>query len=333
MTDRDRALAEIARLAREHGLTSSDVTAAIDGGPGQAGPAAPAGVVLAQPRPADTTATGGRRQELLVRVLGILGATFVFAGIGTFIALQWEAMNSAARVVVTLGSGVAAFALALLAARDPRARVVAVPLFLVAAALEPTGMFVAFDEYGSGGDWQLAALITFGAVGLQFGAAFGALRRSTLLFLTIFFAVAFAWSGLDYANMDGTIVALTLGVSMMLAAVGADRSGHGDVTPFWYFCGATAFLGGLFDVVDGTPVEAGFLLVAIGFVYLAVALRSRTLLVVSTMAILGHVGWFTSQHFAESVGWPLALIAFGLFMIGLSAVAYRIDRDYVRRRA
>jgi hypothetical protein len=34
-----------------------------------------------------------------------------------------------------------------------------------------------------------------------------------------------------------------------------------------------------------------------------------------------------------TVGWPIALIAFGMFMIGLSALAFRIDRDYVRSRA
>jgi hypothetical protein len=59
-------------------------------------------------------------------------------------------------------------------------------------------------------------------------------------------------------------------------------------------------------------------------------LHSRTLLFVATMAILAYTGWFTGEHFADSVGWPVALIAFGMFMIGLSALAFRIDRDYVR---
>jgi hypothetical protein len=54
---------------------------------------------------------------------------------------------------------------------------------------------------------------------------------------------------------------------------------------------------------------------------------------VATLAILAYTGWFTSEHFADSIGWPLALIAFGIFMIALSAAAYRIDRDYVRRSA
>jgi hypothetical protein len=32
------------------------------------------------------------------------------------------------------------------------------------------------------------------------------------------------------------------------------------------------------------------------------------------------------------VGWPLALVMFGLLMIGMSALAFRIDRRYIRSR-
>ena len=101
----------------------------------------------------------------------------------------------------------------------------------------------------------------------------------------------------------------------------------------WYVVGTVSFLGGLFDVVEGTPAELVFLVVAAGFVYLSVVLHSRTLLVVATVAILAYTGWYTGQYFADSVGWPLALIVFGLLMIGLSALAFRIDRDYVRKPA
>ena len=51
-------------------------------------------------------------------MLGVLGGTFVFAGVGVFIALQWSELNAAARVLVTLGSGLIAFVLALLGTRD-----------------------------------------------------------------------------------------------------------------------------------------------------------------------------------------------------------------------
>ena len=310
MDDRTRALQDIVSLARQHGFSAAELSAAAGSAPDQA------------------RETRGR--DVLVRVLGFLGGTFVFAGIGVFIALQWEGMNSASRVVVTLGTGFVTFVLAMLSARDPRFVRATTPLLLMAAALEPTGMFVAFEEYGSGGDWRWASLLTTGTMALQFGAAFGSLRRSTPLFMVILFATLFWWTALDLAGAGDSAVALLMGGVMLLTAIGVDRTGHRDITPVWYLLGATAFLYGVFDAVERTPFEIAFLAVAAGFVYLSVVVHSRTLLFVATLAILAYTGWFTGQHFADSVGWPIALIAFGIFMIALSALALRIDRLYVR---
>jgi hypothetical protein len=311
--DRARALVDIAAIARQHGLSIEDIAAALGREP-------------ASPR--DSLWRG-----VLVRALGLLGGTFVFAGVGVFIALQWDALNAPARVIVTLGSGLAAFALAAVSTRDVRFDKATAPLFLVAAALEPTGMFVAFDEFGSGGDWRLASLVTCGAMAAQFGLTFAAIRQSTLLFLTMFFAVFFWWTAFDLADVDGTVTAVVLGASMLLAAAGVDRTAHRVITPVWYLAGGAAFLGGLFDALERTPFEIVFLAVAAGFVYGSVVVHSRTLLFVGTLAILAYTGWFTSEHFADSIGWPLALVGFGLFMICLSALAVRIDRDYVRSGA
>src|SRR5688572_16824084 len=129
MDDRIQALQQIAAIARQHGLSAAEIAAAIE---------------------APAAAPETRGQAILVRVLGFLGGTFIFAGIGVFIALQWDDLNSAARVLVTLGSGIAAFVLAIVASRDPRFEKTVTPFFLMAAALEPTGMMVAFDEFGSG---------------------------------------------------------------------------------------------------------------------------------------------------------------------------------------
>jgi hypothetical protein len=241
-------------------------------------------------------------------------------------------MNSAARVVVTLGSGLAAFVLAVLSSREARFDKATTPLFLMAAALEPTGMLVAFDEFGSGGDWRWASLATSGAMALQFGAAFGSVRRSTTLFVSILFGTLFWWTALDLAGLDDSLIALIVGGSLLLTAAGVDRADHHDITPVWYLFGAMGFLYGFFDLVDRTPFEMIFLAVAAGFVYLSVVMHSRMLLFVATLAILAYTGWFTGQHFVDSVGWPIALILFGMFMIGLSALAFRIDRDYVRGR-
>ena len=311
MDDRTRALQDIATLARLHAITASEIASVLDDAP--------------------DASVEGRRRAVLVRVLGFLGGTFVFAGLGVFIGLQWDNMSPAARVIVTLGSGLAAFVLAALASRDIRFDKAATPMFLVAGALEPTGMLVAFDEFGSGGDWHLAGLATSAAMALQFGATFAGIRRSTPLFLTMFFGALFWWTAFDLLEVDGGLTALILGGSMLFAAVGVDKTPHRDITPVWYLVGAIACLAGAFDLIESTPLEILFLAIAAGFVYLSVQVHSRTLLIVAILAILSYTAWFTGQYFAESIGWPLALMAFGLFMIGLSALAVRIDRDYVRR--
>lgn len=317
--DRTRALQEIAAIARQHRLSAAEVAASLRSAEA---PGASAGQAESE--------RGSRTRTVLVRALGYLGGTFVFAGVGVFIALQWASMNSAARVVVTLGPGIVAFVLAVLSHREARFDKITPPLFLMAAVLEPTGMLVAFEEFGSGGDWHVASLITTGTMALQFGATVNAIRQATPVFVTILFSVLFWWTALDLLDVAPRTIALVVGGSMLLAAIGLDRTRHRDTSGFWYFLGSAACLEGFFDLVDHTPFEITFVAVAAGFVYLSVVLRSRALLIVATLGILAYTGWFTRQHFADSVGWPIALIMFGVVMIGLSALAFRIDRDYVR---
>ena len=82
------------------------------------------------------------------------------------------------------------------------------------------------------------------------------------------------------------------------------------------------------DAAFSTPDAAGRLPIVI---LPDQPLRIRNELVIGgILAILAYTGWFTTEHFADSIGWPLALMAFGIFMIGLSALAVRIDRKYVR---
>jgi hypothetical protein len=308
--DRTKALAHIVALARQHGLSPAEIGEALAGD--------------------EASAVALRRRGVLVRVLGFIGSTFVFAGVGVFVALQWESMNAAARVIVTFGSGLSAFILAVLASRDVRFDKASTPLFLVAGALEPTGMLVLFGEFETGGDWRWASLVTSGTMALQFAATLRSMGRSTLLFLCVLFAALFWWTALDLMSAEDAIVAFAVGGGLLATAIAVDRTRHRVITPAWYLFGAVGVLYGIFDIVEGTPLELAFLIAAAGLVYLSVSLRSRMLLGVATMAIIAYTAWFTGQHFADSLGWPIALIIFGLLLIGLSAVAFRIDRDYVR---
>jgi len=49
----------------------------------------------------------------------------------------------------------------------------------------------------------------------------------------------------------------------------------------------------------------------------------------STVAILAYISYFTSEHFQDSLGWPLVHIVLGLVFIALSTIAIRINKRYI----
>ncbi len=311
MASRDEALEQIRAIALAHGLTAADIEAVFN------------------------EAASGRDQRsmgLLGRILGMLGGTFLFAGLGVFIALNWDLMNSAARIVITLGSGIAAFVLALTVSADERYNKARTPLYLVAALLQPIGILVTINEFSSGGDWRHAALLTAGVMATQQAAVFWQRRDTALLFTTIVFASWFFVVWLDLLGADDDFVAFVLGASIVGLCVGLERTAHRALTPFWYCIGAIAFFGGLFALIEDTLIELLFMVAACGGVFLSTYVRSRALLFISTIAMLAYISYFTNQHFIDSLGWPLMLMLLGLVLIGLSTVAIQIDRRYIAGR-
>ncbi len=306
MNDKNRALETIAQLASDHQLSLQDIAA-----------------VLESP-------TQSNRSTVLVRVLSYLGGTFVFAGIGIFIALQWDDLGSIARIIVTLGPGLAAFALALLALHDQRYLAAVNPLLIISAIMLPMGMHVAFAELGSGGDWRIATMVTSATVGLQFGLTYLRYRRTDMLLFAVAFATIFLIVALDKLGMDDELIAVTVGASVTLAGIQIHRSKHNVVSPAFFLFGGWAFLWGCFDILENSAFEIIFLGMSCATVYLGVWIRSRTLNLIGTVAVLAYVAYFTHEHFASSLGWPIALIMFGLILIGVSAIAVRIDRKYIK---
>lgn len=309
-TDRALALARIVELADEHALELDDIAAALASARGESAPAA--------------------KTAVLTRLLAYLGALFVFAGLAVFIGTQWDALGSAARVVITLGSGLACFAMAYVAARDERFTAAVTPLYIIAAVLQPFGFLVLFDEYSVGGDWHYASLTTAGVLAVQQLVVFFRTRRSVLLFTAILFGTVFAATLLDLIDVDGEVIALTLGASVLCLAVGIRRTRHAAITPVWFFAASASVLAGLFGVLEDTPVEPAFVAAACGMVYLSTYVRSRAVLIVATLGLLAYIGYFTAEHFVDTVGWPIALMLFGFAMIGLSVAAVGISRRYIR---
>ena len=272
------------------------------------------------------------RAGLLSRILAILGAIFVFSGIAVFVSLNWGVMNSGERIVATLGSGVVAFVLALLADQEPRYRRAAPSLFVVGAVLQPLGLLVALGELSPGTNRHLAALSVSAVMVVQYGLVFSLKRYAALLFMLTHFVLWFFGTAFDWLNIDEKLIAIGLGTCTLAYCAGLDRTRYSRITPFWYFAGSIAFYLGYYELVENSLVEPIFLAVASGGVFLAAVVKSQTLLTVSTVAILAYIAEFTAEHFADSLGWPIVLVLTGTMLIVLSGVAMRVNRKYISGR-
>jgi len=312
MADKNRILEELVATARANDISLEELAAAFD-----------------EPPQAETAETRDEKSAILTRVLAYLGGIFVFAGLGVFIAMNWEDMNFAARVIITLGSGIAAFILALIAVNDERYEKAATPLFLIAALLQPTGLLVIFEEYYRGNEWETIGLIVSGVMAAQQIMTMLKTQRSTLLFTGLVFASAFLMILFEKLDIDYEVSAMVLGASLLSLSVGLNGTKHDVITPFWYLVGSGCFLFGVFDLIERTPIEVLFIAVASGLVYMSTVVRSRTLLFVSTVAMLSYIGYFSAEHFVQSIGWPIALVLFGLLLIGMSAMAFKINKKYI----
>ena len=309
MSNREEALEQIVATARRFGIDAETIAAAL----------------ATTSRPADP---GQRSSGILARILAYLGGVLVLAGIAVFIGMQWDAFGSAARVLVTLGTGFAVYLFALATMSDERFGSVTTPMLLIAALLQPTGLVVMLNEYSRGGEPEHGLLFMCVVMLAQQFLTFLAKQRTVLLFTSLFFGSAGFGTLCDILNIDFEIIALALGFGLLALSWVIDKTKHQVITPFWYLAGSVFFLYGAFDVLEGSIIEILFFGVASGIMYLGTVVRSRTLLFTSVIALMSFTGYFFRDSLANAFG----LILMGFLLIGLSAFAMSLNRKFIQAR-
>jgi hypothetical protein len=310
MTNQQDALQEILAIAKRNNLTFADVSRAFTD--------------LPQQREKESSG-------ILAKLFGYVGGIFVFAGICIFVNMFWNDIGSAARVIITLGSGYTLFLMAVACLYDARFQRAATPLFLMSTPLQAGGIFVMLDEYSSGGNPHHGVLYMAIIMLMQHGAVLWAKQRTILAFTAITFGGIFFATLFDLWKLDDNLTGTVIGTSLMCIAYAAGQSRHAAIAPFWYFIGSIILTFAVFDAVENTPFELAFLGLSTFLIFLSTFAKSRTLLLVSTLATLGYISYYTAEHFANTVGWPVALIFIGLVLIGLGSLAVRLNRKYIKQ--
>lgn len=312
MSARDDALVEIVALVRQHGLTVGEIASALD---------------------RDPHTNVARSSGILSRVFGYLGGAFVFAGLAIYIGMRWDDLGSAGRVLLTLGPGFCAFVLALVCITNEAFAAAALPLFLIAALVQPTGILVLMKEFSQGGDPAYGVLFMNLVMVIQQGCAFWARRLTVLAFTTIIFATGFVTVALDLLHVGRDLMGIVIGISLGCVAWSLDRSPHRPLAGPVYFFGALLFLAAWYHVLRHTAIEVLFVGLSCGIVFLSVVARSRSLLAVGTLALIAYIGYFIDEHFENNLNAPIVLMIAGFLFIAIGAAAVRINNKYIRQPA
>ena len=310
MSAKEDALHDIAVLAKHNSISLDEIKHALETAP----------VLSSKPS-----------SSVLSKLFGYIGGIFVFAGIGIFINMNWDDFGSAARVIVTLGVGLMAFIMGLVCLHDKRYEKAATPLFIVASILQPMGILVMLQEFSSGGDTRHGLIYMSAYMLIQQGAIFWAKRLSVLAFSAVLFGCILLANLFDIWGWDGELIGMVIGVSLICLAYALQNSKHLAIAPFWYFIGGVILMWSVFEVVENTPLELLYLGLSALMIFVSTHVRSRALLGVGTLAMLIYIGYYSAKHFANTLGWPIALVIIGVALIGMSSLAVRLNNKYIKQ--
>lgn len=227
MTDKKEALLQIKNLVKEHSITIDELKKAI----------------IPEQEKKD-----GMNTAMLI--FSIIGGIFIFSGIGIYVSMFWIDMNSAARVISTLGSGFVAYIIGVVFSRDESKRGFVAPIMLVAALFETGGLFVLIHEYFNyqTNNWRLASLIVFGIMFTQQVLSFISLRIPILLLTSLWFAASFLAIAFDMLRVPEEWNLTFIGLSILLVTYGMHEIKYKRIVQMTYMLGLYLFYGGVLNI-------------------------------------------------------------------------------------
>lgn len=275
-------------------------------------------------------------------IMYYIGGGIVFLGIFILLVQNWESFNSALRIIIALGSSIAAFVVAALLFKNEELKKVSQAFFLISSLLAPVGFFVVLNEMGVESPSLGLQTFVFTLLTCLWFAAFWIYRQTILLFFTIAFATAFFFTLVGFISQplllyEQDIVQyrlLVIGLSYISLGYFLRSTAQSVLTGVLYGFGSLLFLGTALWLGGYSPDQNMFWelvypLLVFGAIFLSVSLKSRALLTFGTVFLIAYIGKITGEYFSEGLGWPLALVLAGLLIMMVGYYAVRISRKYL----
>ena len=275
----------------------------------------------------------------VTRMLYVLGAAIVIIGILIFVGQIWEDLGSLGRITITLLLGlIFAVSGSVLLKERPDENLGSV-FHTIGGVLIPAGALVTLAELNTGSTSLAPVAMVFVVLTIFYLVLTTFHRNPILTFFTITNATAAIYittqiilDSAYYYTEFNTYMNLTMviGTSYLLLAHSFKNTWNHKLVGILHFFGILNLLGAAFSLVfdSGEWQLLYFPMLFAGF-YLSVILRSKAILIISTLFLIAHVTYITGKYFADSIGWPISLVLLGLFLIGLGYGSITINKKYI----
>jgi len=292
----------------------------------------------------NTPAQNGANRENLshfsvTKMLYVLGAAIVGIGIIIFVYQVWNDIGSFGHILVTLGLGFLLTTIGSLLLKQKPGDNIGSVFHCIGGMLIPGGAMVTLYELHVDFISLWPVTITFGVIFMFYLLLNFVHKNAVLTFfaithgtISLYLLVESIVGGSFYMHGDlYAYLTMIVGVSYLLLAYSFRDGWNKELIGVLYFFGSIGFFGATFSrVFDSVPWQMLYFLIVIGGLFLSAYMRSRAILVVSTLFLLAHVSYITGEYFTDSMGWPISLVILGFIFIGLGYVSININKRYIK---
>ncbi|MDP2922372.1 MAG: hypothetical protein Q8O30_01445 [Candidatus Omnitrophota bacterium] len=283
-----------------------------------------------------------KNNKSIAEIISYIGGTIVVLGIAIFIGQHWTALNTATRILVTFGSGIAAYITGAIFSRYDKFNLPAQAFFLISALTVPVGISIAFDNAGwNVGDPTAQSLIS-GILFFSYFLSYFAFKKNIFTIFNIIFGTWLFFSFTDFI-LKGSFThhwkvneyrMLAIGLSYVLLGYHFSQVQRNALAKWLYAIGVLMFLGAALALGGWSPKqdiiwELLFPGICFGVMFLSVYLKSRSFLVFGALFLIAYFLKITAEYFAKSLGWPLALVLLGLTLILVGYFSFYLNKKYL----
>jgi hypothetical protein len=274
----------------------------------------------------------------VTKMLYVLGAVIVVVGISIFISQIWNDIGTLGRILVTLGLGFIITAIGSVLVKSKPESNIGLVFHFIGGMLIPGGAMVTLSEFNIDFVSLWPVSITFGIIFAFYLLLNFVNKNAVLTFFAIANGTAFVYlvvesivDGKYYQHGDlYAYLTMIMGVSYILLGYSFREGWNEKLVGVLYFFGITSFLGAAFSqVFDSTFWQMFYFIIVIGGLFLSVYIKNRSILLMSTIFLIAHVSYITSEYFADSIGWPISLVILGFIFIGLGYTSITISKKYI----